>query len=85
MFGSKRERIVDNLRVGKPQVDPAASAHQRGIRQGNKRGSFAREAGIQATGGPRTATARGSAKRSTGINPRAREPIDPSSPKLSPA
>jgi hypothetical protein len=82
MKSSEQTRVVDNLRVGKAQVDPAASAHQRGIRQGNKHGSIAHEAGIHPTG---PWSARGSAARSTGINPRARNPILPSMPNLSPA
>jgi hypothetical protein len=82
LWRSKRQRIVDNLRVGKAQIDPAATAHQRGIRQGNKHGSLSREAGIIPAG---SLAAHGSARRSTGINPRARNPIDPSMPNLSPS
>jgi hypothetical protein len=78
---ARHAHIVDNLWVGKAQVDPAAPAHQRGIRQGNKHGSIARERGIHPTG---AWSARGSAERSTGINARARNPIDPRSPNLSP-
>jgi hypothetical protein len=77
-----QERVVDNIRVGKSQVDPAAPAHQRGVHQGNKRGNLKRNSGLH----PMDAwTARGSAERSTGINPKARNPIDPRMPNLSPA
>jgi hypothetical protein len=75
-------RVVDNLRVGKADIDPAAPAHLPGVHQGNKVGNLKRNAGLHPTG-PLTAT--GSARRSTGINPQAREPIDPRMPRLSPA
>jgi hypothetical protein len=79
---SDNARLVDNLRVGKPQVDPAAPAHQRGIHQGNRRGNLKKQPGIR----PMDAwTARGTARRSTGINARARNPIEPSMPNLSPS
>jgi hypothetical protein len=78
----QERRLVDNLRVGQPQVDPAAPAHQPGIHQGNKKGNLKRNSGLHPTD---ALTARGSAERSTGINPRARNPIDPRMPNLSPA
>jgi hypothetical protein len=82
MLGMHREpRVVDNLLVGKPQVAPDAPAHQRGVHEGNKRGNLERNPGVH----PVDAwSARGSARRSTGINPRGREPIDPRMPCLSP-
>jgi hypothetical protein len=78
----KPGRLIDNLRVGKPEVEPSAPAHQWGIRQGNQHGSTRRAAGIEPTG---PWSARGTAARSTGINPEKRNPIDPSMPNLSPA
>ena len=58
---------------------PAAdiSAHTPGIRQGNARGNYGKQPGHRPDG---TSTA----ERSTGINPKAREPIDPRMPNLSP-
>jgi hypothetical protein len=82
MLQTKETRVVDNLRVGKPDTDPAAPAHQPGIHQGNKKGNLKRNAGLQPTG---PLTASGSARRSTGINAKHREPIDPRMPRLSPA
>jgi hypothetical protein len=59
-------------------VKPDLPAHVKGIKQGNSRGNYERQAGHKPDG---TATA----ERSTGINPQDREPIDPSMPRLSPA
>ena len=69
--------IVDNLRVGKPQTTPSKPAHTPGVRQGNKLGSYERQAGHLPNG-------RATARRSTSINPHLREPIDPRSPNLPP-
>jgi hypothetical protein len=56
-------------------------SHVRGVREGNEPGSLAREPGIEANG----EITRGNARRSTGINARARNPIDPRMPNLSPS
>jgi hypothetical protein len=53
-------------------------AHTPGINQGNSRGNYEKQSGHNADG-------TSSAKRSTGVNPDGREPIDPSMPNLSPA
>jgi hypothetical protein len=82
MLQRTEPHVVDHLRVGKPDVDPSAPAHQRGVHQGNKKGNLKDNRGLEPTG---PLTARGSARRSTGINPKARDPIDPRSPNLSPA
>jgi hypothetical protein len=76
----KRPREIANVKVGKAQVDPAAPAHTRGVREGNQPGSLAREKGIEPVDG----IAVGTAERSTGINAKARNPIDPRSPNISP-
>ena len=65
-----------NIRVGKPDVKPDAPAHTKGTKQGNE-GSYEKQVGHNADG---TSTA----ARSTGINPKAHEPIDPRMPNLSP-
>jgi hypothetical protein len=57
---------------------PDMPAHVKGIPQGNSTGSYEKMPGHAADG---TSTAR----RSTGINIRAEEPIDPRMPNLSPA
>jgi hypothetical protein len=66
------------IRLGKVQVSADMPAHVPGIMQGNSKGNYEKMAGHNPDG---TSTA----VRSTGINPKAREPIDPSMPNLSPA
>jgi hypothetical protein len=53
-------------------------AHTPGIKQGNSKGNYERMRGHKPDG---TSTA----ERSTGIDAKAREPIDPRMPNLSPA
>ena len=64
--------------LGKPDVDPAAPSHTKGVKQGNRPGNYEKMDGHNPDG---TSTAR----RSTGINASHRDPIDPDSPNLSPA
>lgn len=66
-----------NIRVGKPHVKPDAPAHTKGTNQGNS-GRTEKQPGHNADG---TVTA----ARSTGVNPKAHEPIDPRMPNLPPA
>lgn len=73
-------RVISNVRVGKPDVKPDTPAHTRGVREGNERGSFERTPGLRKD----KDFGRGTAQRSTGINPDARNPIHPDSPNLSP-
>jgi hypothetical protein len=61
----------------KGKVPADLPAHTPGIKQGNKPGSYDSMPGHNPDG---TSTA----ERSTGINAKAREPIDPSMPNLSP-
>jgi hypothetical protein len=58
---------------------PAADlpAHTPGIKQGNSKGNYESQIGHHPDG---TSTA----QRSTGVNSKAQEPIDPSMPNLSP-
>ncbi|HYX92726.1 MAG TPA: hypothetical protein VE782_14275 [Myxococcaceae bacterium] len=77
----KEPTIIANVRVGKADVDTDKPTHVSGVRQGNAKGNTRRSKGFTAT--DRTAVAR--AARSTGINPKDREPIDPRMPKLSPS
>lgn len=67
-----------SIKVGKPDVSPDAPSHTPGIRQGNASGNYEKQPGHLPNG-------RGTAERSTGINPKARDPIDPRMPNLSPA
>ena len=69
---------MGELRVGKPDVSPDAPAHRAGVTQGNSTGHYERQPGHAPDG-------RSTARRSTGINPKDAEPIDPRMPNLSPA
>ena len=66
------------IRTGCPKVDPTALTHICGVRSGNKPGNYQAEPGHLPDG-------RSTARRSTGINPEARNPILPDMPNLSPA
>jgi hypothetical protein len=66
-----------SIRTGKPHAKPDTPAHVRGTREGNV-GPFHKQKGHRRDG---TATA----ERSTGINAKEANPIDPSMPNLSPA
>jgi hypothetical protein len=70
-------REIYNVRVGKPDVDPDAPAHTPGVREGNEPGGYQSQGGHRKDG---TSTA----ERSTGINAKVRNPIDPRMPNLSP-
>jgi hypothetical protein len=65
------------IRTGPPDTTPDAPAHTPGIRMGNEPGSFLREPGHLPDG-------RCTARRSTGVNHRREDPIDPGSPNLPP-
>ncbi len=67
---------MGEIRVGKPDVKPDATAHTKGVAQGNK-GPFYLQRGHHQDG---TADAR----RSTGIAPRKHDPILPAMPNLPP-
>ena len=64
------DRVKQNPAVDRP-------AHTPGIKQGNSKGNYEKQAGHLPDG-------RSTAERSTGINAKARDPIDPSMPNLSP-
>jgi hypothetical protein len=63
---------------GKAEVTPDLPTHVAGIMQGNAKGNYEKMVGHNADG---TSTA----ARSTGVNAKMHEPIDPSMPNLSPA
>lgn len=79
----KNEKVVANVRVGKAKTKPTAPSHTAGVKRGNARGNSEKEAGIHTA--PDRLSARATARRSTGINPEARNPIDPRTPNLPPA
>jgi hypothetical protein len=76
--GTRHGPVGHELRTGKPQVKVWEPSHIAGVREGNAPGHYRAQKGHLEDG---TSTAR----RSTGINARHRDPIDPSSPNLSPA
>jgi hypothetical protein len=65
------------IRRGRAHTDMDAPAHTPGIKQGNATGNYERQRGHLPDG-------RSTAERSTGVNPKTHEPIDPSMPNLSP-
>jgi len=67
-----------NLKLGKADVKPDAPAHTPGIRQGNAKGNYEKQSGHKPDG-------RVTAERSTGVNAKARNPVDPRMPNLPPA
>jgi hypothetical protein len=67
-----------NMRLGKGDVKQDDPVHVKGIKSGNSTGNYEREVGHKPDG-------RSTAARSTGVNPKAHEPIDPRMPNLSPA
>lgn len=84
-----KSRTIANIRVGKPDVKPTAPSHVRGVREGNSIYATEREREIASFKAPDAASRRksavASARRSTGINDSAKNPIDPRMPKLSPS
>ncbi|GIG87973.1 hypothetical protein [Plantactinospora endophytica] len=70
--------MTDGIRTGRPDVRPDTPSHTKGTHQGNACGHYERAKGHLPDG-------RSTAARSTGINPKSRDPIDPGMPNLSPA
>jgi hypothetical protein len=75
-----------NIRVGKPDTTHDAPAHTPGVAQGNAPGGTAADPGLIQTGeiGAGRPSMKSTARKSTGINPEKRNPIDPNSPNLPP-
>jgi hypothetical protein len=71
-------RDVAGIKVGRADVNNATPTHVPGVRTGNTVGGYEKSPGHLPDG-------RSTARRSTGINPEAREPILPEMPNLSPA
>ena len=69
---------MPNIKAGEPDVRPEQPTHVRGINQGNAKGNYEAQKGHNPDGSS-------TAERSTGVNPKAHGPIDPSMPNLSPA
>ena len=73
---------IGNVNVGRPAVKPTAPSHTPGVREGNRRHRFERNGDLQPVG---RFMARATVRRSTGVNPEGRRPIDPRMPILTPA
>jgi hypothetical protein len=82
-----QRKIFANLRVGAADTTPSSPSHVKGVRQGNQAGAVDQDGFYSVGGAPRRGISdvRATARRSTGINSRSRDPIDPASPNLSPA
>jgi hypothetical protein len=65
------------ITVGKPDVTPDKPSHTAGVHSGNSTGRYEDQVGHLPDG-------KSTAARSTGINPRKRDPIIPGMPNLSP-
>jgi hypothetical protein len=65
------------LRLGKGAARTDAPTHVKGIKQGNSRGNYDKQDGHLPDG-------RATAEKATGINPAARQPIDPRMPNIPP-
>jgi hypothetical protein len=66
------------LSTGKPDTSPDAPSHVKGVKYGNAVGNYDRQAGHLPDGKRR-------AESATGIDAKARNPIDPRMPNLPPA
>jgi hypothetical protein len=67
-----------DIKTGKPDVKPDKPTHVTGTNTGNQPGQLDKQKGHRADG-------RVTSERSTGINPKAANPIDPRMPNLPPA
>lgn len=65
------------MNIGDADVKPDAPSHVKGIKQGNATGNYERQPGHEPDG-------RRTAESSTGVNAKARNPIDPRMPNLPP-
>jgi hypothetical protein len=67
-----------DVKARNADVDTDALGHTPGVKQGNSKGNYEKNGGHLPDG-------KRNARASTGVNPDARNPIDPSMPNLSPA
>lgn len=70
----------DNLKVDKAHTRVVWPSHVPGVPQGGRTGMLQKTRGLYAEGDK----VKGTARRSTGIRPGDRNPIDPRSPNFSP-
>ena len=74
----RKHENFGGIRTGNAQVDASDLTHVCGVRSGNQPGAYESAPGHLPDG-------RSTARRSTGINPEARNPILPDMPNLTPA
>jgi hypothetical protein len=74
-------RTIANVVIGDSHTSHDAPSHVSGVHEGNAPGALEEQAGFVID----RDQVRGTARRSTGINPERRDPIDPRMPNLSPA
>lgn len=77
---TRRARLFANLRVGKAMVKAWWPSHVAGVHEGNHPQRYRRSVGMKPKGEGLVAVAR----RSTGVNPRKHNAIDPQMPNLYP-
>ena len=65
------------IRTGKADIDTESLGHTPGVRQGNSKGNYESQSGHKPDG-------RATAERSTGVNAKAMNPIDPRMPNIPP-
>jgi hypothetical protein len=69
--------MADDVTTGKADVSADKPSHVKGVKQGNATGNYEKQTGHHPDG---TSTS----ERSTGVDPKSKNPIDPSMPNLSP-
>lgn len=69
--------MAHDVSTGKADVAPDKPSHTKGVNQGNAAGNYEKMSGHNPDG---TSTS----ERSTGVDPKSKNPIDPSMPNLSP-
>ncbi len=77
---------MGNIRVGKPDTTPDKPSHTKGVNTGNEPGGIEADPGLEYTGerGAGRPSVKATQRKSTGINPEYRDPIDPNMPNLPP-
>jgi hypothetical protein len=70
--------MTGDIKLGEPDVEASLPSHTAGVGEGNASGNYEKQEGHLPDG-------RSTAARSTGINPGAHDPIEPTMPNLSPA
>ncbi|HJV37195.1 hypothetical protein [Geomonas sp.] len=77
-MNTEEETEESGIRIGSPAVSQADPTHVPGVRSGNKPGAYDHSPG-------HLPGDRSTARRSTGINSKDRDPILPEMPNLSPS